>query len=229
MRRTPRGCIRGSRPCWKSAASGGSTPTRHVPSSSSGRAGTWCSSRPRPAARPCATTCPCSSASWSSPRPARSTSSPPRPWPTTRCTRCTASSGELKADIRTFTYDGDTPDDARQAIRKQGHVVVTNPDMLHTAFCRTTQVAEALANLRYVVVDELHIYRGVFGSHLTNVFRRLKRFGRFYGADPVFVSARPPWRTRRSTPRTSWRRRWCSSTRAGAPVERPLSCTTRPS
>ncbi|HVN71846.1 MAG TPA: DEAD/DEAH box helicase [Desulfomonilia bacterium] len=96
--------------------------------------------------------------------------------------------GELKADIRTFTYDGDTPDDARQAIRKQGHVVVTNPDMLHTGILpHHTKWQKLFANLKYVVVDELHVYRGVFGSHLTNVFRRLKRVCRFYGTDPVFI------------------------------------------
>jgi DEAD/DEAH box helicase domain-containing protein len=96
--------------------------------------------------------------------------------------------GELKADIKTFTYDGDTPDDARQAIRKQGHVVVTNPDMLHTGILpHHTKWQKLFANLRYVVVDELHVYRGVFGSHLTNVFRRLKRVCRFYGTDPVFI------------------------------------------
>ncbi|MDT8272030.1 MAG: DEAD/DEAH box helicase, partial [Desulfomonilia bacterium] len=96
--------------------------------------------------------------------------------------------GELKADIRTFTYDGDTPDDARQSIRKQGHVVVTNPDMLHTGIMpHHTKWQKLFANLQYVVVDELHVYRGVFGSHLTNVFRRLKRICRFYGADPVFI------------------------------------------
>ncbi len=96
--------------------------------------------------------------------------------------------GELKADIKTFTYDGDTPDDARQAIRKQGHVVVTNPDMLHTGILpHHTKWQKLFANLKYVVVDELHIYRGVFGSHVTNVFRRLKRVCRFYGQDPVFI------------------------------------------
>ena len=96
--------------------------------------------------------------------------------------------GELKADIKTFTYDGDTPDDARQAIRKQGHVVVTNPDMLHTGILpHHTKWQKLFANLKYVVVDELHVYRGVFGSHLTNVFRRLKRVCRFYGTDPVFI------------------------------------------
>ncbi len=96
--------------------------------------------------------------------------------------------GDLKADIKTFTYDGDTPDDARQAIRKQGHVVVTNPDMLHAGILpHHTKWQKLFANLKYVVVDELHIYRGVFGSHVTNVFRRLKRVCRFYGQDPVFI------------------------------------------
>ena len=96
--------------------------------------------------------------------------------------------GELKADIKTFTYDGDTPDDARQAIRKQGHIVVTNPDMLHAGILpHHTKWQKLFSNLKYVVVDELHVYRGVFGSHLTNVFRRLKRICRFYGQDPVFI------------------------------------------
>ena len=96
--------------------------------------------------------------------------------------------GELKADIKTFTYDGDTPDDARQAIRKQGHVVVTNPDMLHAGILpHHTKWQKLFSNLKYVVVDELHTYRGVFGSHVTNVFRRLKRVCRFYGQDPIFI------------------------------------------
>jgi DEAD/DEAH box helicase domain-containing protein len=95
---------------------------------------------------------------------------------------------ELKADIKTFTYDGDTPDDARQSIRKQGHVVVTNPDMLHAGILpHHTKWQKLFSNLRYVVVDELHTYRGVFGSHVTNVFRRLRRVCRFYGQDPVFI------------------------------------------
>jgi len=96
--------------------------------------------------------------------------------------------GDLKADIKTFTYDGDTPDDARQAIRKQGHVVVTNPDMLHAGILpHHTKWQKLFTNLRFVVIDELHVYRGVFGSHLTNVVRRLVRICRFYNADPVFI------------------------------------------
>ncbi len=95
---------------------------------------------------------------------------------------------DMKADIRTFTYDGDTPDDARQAIRKQGHVVITNPDMLHAGILpHHTKWQKLFSNLAYVVIDELHVYRGVFGSHLTNVLRRLKRICSFYGANPVFI------------------------------------------
>ena len=96
--------------------------------------------------------------------------------------------GELGADVKTFTYDGDTPDDARQAIRKQGHVVVTNPDMLHAGILpHHTKWQKLFTNLKYVVIDELHVYRGVFGSHLTNVLRRLVRICRFYGGEPVFI------------------------------------------
>ncbi|MGV8080540.1 MAG: DEAD/DEAH box helicase [Syntrophales bacterium] len=95
---------------------------------------------------------------------------------------------DLREDIRTFTYDGDTPDDARQAIRRQGHVVVTNPDMLHAGILpHHTKWQKLFMNLRFVVIDELHVYRGVFGSHLANVIRRLVRICRFYGADPVFI------------------------------------------
>ncbi len=96
----------------------------------------------------------------------------------------------LEADIKTFTYDGDTPADARQAIRAQGHLVVTNPDMLHQGILpHHTRWQKLFENLRFVVVDELHTYRGVFGSHLANLFRRLRRICRFYGSDPVFICA----------------------------------------
>ncbi len=95
---------------------------------------------------------------------------------------------ELQADIKTYTYDGDTPDDARQAIRKQGHVVVTNPDMLHAGILpHHTKWQKLFANLRYIVIDELHVYRGIFGSHMANVMRRLIRICRFYGQEPVFI------------------------------------------
>jgi DEAD/DEAH box helicase domain-containing protein len=87
-----------------------------------------------------------------------------------------------------FTYDGDTPSDARKAIREKSHVVLTNPDMLHTGILpHHTRWTRLFENLRYIVIDELHTYRGVFGSHLCNVLRRLRRIARFYGCDPQFI------------------------------------------
>jgi DEAD/DEAH box helicase domain-containing protein len=87
-----------------------------------------------------------------------------------------------------FTYDGDTPSDARKVIRERGHVVLSNPDMLHTGILpHHTKWVRLFENLRYIVLDELHTYRGVFGSHLANVLRRLARVARFYGSDPQFI------------------------------------------
>ena len=87
-----------------------------------------------------------------------------------------------------FTYDGDTPADARKAIREKSHIVLTNPDMLHTGILpHHTRWTRLFENLRYIVIDELHTYRGVFGSHLCNVLRRLRRIARFYGRDPQFI------------------------------------------
>ena len=87
-----------------------------------------------------------------------------------------------------FTYDGDTPADARKAIRERGHIVLTNPDMLHTGILpHHTRWQRLFENLQYIVLDELHTYRGVFGSHLANVLRRLRRIARFYGSDPQFI------------------------------------------
>jgi DEAD/DEAH box helicase domain-containing protein len=87
-----------------------------------------------------------------------------------------------------FTYDGDTPSDARKAIRERAHVVLTNPDMLHTGILpQHTKWMRLFENLRYIVLDELHSYRGVFGSHLANVLRRLRRVARFYGSNPQFI------------------------------------------
>jgi DEAD/DEAH box helicase domain-containing protein len=94
----------------------------------------------------------------------------------------------LGADIGTFTYDGDTPQDARKAIRARAHVVVTNPDMLHKGILpHHTKWVKLFENLRYVVIDELHSHRGVYGSHVANVIRRLHRLCRFYGSEPQFL------------------------------------------
>ncbi len=95
---------------------------------------------------------------------------------------------DLGADIRTHTFDGDTPETARRAIRSSGHLVITNPDMLHQGILpHHTLWVKLFENLRYVVVDEVHQYRGVFGSHVANVLRRLRRVAAFYGAHPLFI------------------------------------------
>jgi DEAD/DEAH box helicase domain-containing protein len=92
------------------------------------------------------------------------------------------------SDLRVFTYDGDTPQDARRAIRERANVVLTNPDMLHAGVLpHHTKWAKAFENLQYIVIDELHYYRGVYGSHLANVLRRLKRVCEFYGSKPKFI------------------------------------------
>ncbi len=90
--------------------------------------------------------------------------------------------------IGVFTYDGDTPSDARKAIREKSHIVLSNPDMLHTGILpHHTRWTRLFENLRYIVLDELHTYRGVFGSHLCNVLRRLQRIAKFYGSEPQFI------------------------------------------
>jgi DEAD/DEAH box helicase domain-containing protein len=90
--------------------------------------------------------------------------------------------------IGVFTYDGDTPQDARRTIRARAHLVLSNPDMLHSGILpHHPRWAKLFENLRYVVIDELHAYRGVFGSHLCNLLRRLRRVCRHYGSNPVFL------------------------------------------
>src|SRR2546430_16996342 len=93
-------------------------------------------------------------------------------------------------EMRMFTYDGDTPQDARRAVRARANLVLTNPDMLHSGILpHHTKWATLFQNLRYVVIDELHAYRGVFGSHLSNVLRRLHRICRHYGSAPPVIMA----------------------------------------
>jgi len=91
-------------------------------------------------------------------------------------------------ELGVFTYDGDTPADARRAIRGKAHVVLSNPDMVHSGILpHHPRWAKLFENLRFVIIDELHAYRGVFGSHLANIMRRLQRICRHYGSDPVFI------------------------------------------
>ncbi|HET9566961.1 MAG TPA: DEAD/DEAH box helicase, partial [Vicinamibacterales bacterium] len=91
-------------------------------------------------------------------------------------------------EIGVFTYDGDTPQDARRAIRGRAHIVLSNPDMVHSGILpHHPRWAKLFENLQFVIIDELHAYRGVFGSHLTNVLRRLRRICRHYGSNPAFI------------------------------------------
>jgi DEAD/DEAH box helicase domain-containing protein len=92
--------------------------------------------------------------------------------------------------LKMFTYDGDTPQDARRAVRARANLVLTNPDMLHSGILpHHTKWATLFQNLRFVVIDELHAYRGVFGSHVANLLRRLRRICQHYGSDPQFIMA----------------------------------------
>jgi DEAD/DEAH box helicase domain-containing protein len=96
---------------------------------------------------------------------------------------------DMGSDLCAFTYDGDTPQDARRAIRQRANIVLTNPDMLHTGILpHHTKWAKLFENLRYIVIDELHYYRGVYGSHLGNIMRRLRRLCEFYGSKPQFIA-----------------------------------------
>jgi DEAD/DEAH box helicase domain-containing protein len=92
--------------------------------------------------------------------------------------------------VRPAIYDGDTPSERRWQIRKWANVILTNPDMLHVGVLpHHDRWGDVLANLRYIVVDEAHVYRGVFGSHVGNVLRRLRRLARVYGAEPQLLLA----------------------------------------
>ncbi|MGH7760305.1 MAG: DEAD/DEAH box helicase [Candidatus Dormibacteraceae bacterium] len=96
----------------------------------------------------------------------------------------------LPIDLRADTYDGDTPPGRRTAIREGGHIVMTNPDMLHAGLLpHHTRWRRLFSSLDFVVVDELHTYRGLFGSQVANVIRRLKRICAFYGSSPTFICA----------------------------------------
>ncbi len=94
----------------------------------------------------------------------------------------------LENKLEAYTYDGDTSADKRRSIRKRVNILITNPDMLHMGILpHHTQWASYFSDLKYIVIDEMHVYRGVFGSHFANLMRRLKRICRFYSAAPLFI------------------------------------------
>ena len=145
------------------------------------------SRRPRRASR-CATRCRSSRRSPRTRRRARCSCSPPRRSGRTRWRSSASSSRTPGSRSPPACYDGDTPAPIRSAIRKAGQVVVTNPDMLHSAILpHHTKWFQLFEQLRVIVVDELHTYRGVFGSHVANVLRRLLRLCAHYGSNPVIV------------------------------------------
>lgn len=94
----------------------------------------------------------------------------------------------MDEEILSYTYDGDTAPGVRQKVRKAGHIIMTNPDMLHSGILpHHTKWVSLFENLKYIIIDELHTYKGVFGSHVAHVLRRLKRICAFYGSDPIFI------------------------------------------
>lgn len=121
--------------------------------------------------------------------------------------------------IRVFTFDGDTPPATRRALRNAGHIVVTNPDMLHCGILpHHTQWTKLFENLRYVVIDELHQYRGVFGSHLANVLRRLDRICKFHGVQPTYLASSATIANPAELARELTGRRFEAVTESGAPT-----------
>ena len=147
------------------------------------------SSRPAPPrASRCASTCPRSTSSAATPR-ARALYLYPTKALAQDQARALAAFG-LRKRVRPAIYDGDTPREARAQIRRSANVVLTNPDMLHVGILPNHAAwAELFANLAVVVVDEAHVYRGVFGSHVANVLRRLRRIAAAYGTEPRFLLA----------------------------------------
>lgn len=131
------------------------------------------------------------------------------------------------ADIGVFTYDGDTPSDARRAIRTRANVVLSNPDMLHSGILpHHPRWAKLFENLRFVVIDELHAYRGVFGSHVANVLRRLQRICRHYGSAPLFICSSATIANPRELAERLTANRSRSSTKAARPAARSISCSS---
>jgi DEAD/DEAH box helicase domain-containing protein len=96
---------------------------------------------------------------------------------------------KLHPEVTTATYDGDTPKEERSWVKRYGRLVITNPDMLHVGILPYhAGWATLFRNLRYIVIDEAHIYRGVFGAHVANILRRLRRVAALYGARPQFIA-----------------------------------------
>ncbi len=125
---------------------------------------------------------------------------------------------QTKISIKTYTFDGDTPASARKAVRAAGNIVITNPDMLHSGILpHHTIWIKLFENLKFVVIDEIHSYRGVFGSHFANLMRRLLRLCRFYGSSPQFICCSATIRNPREHAESLVGRRFAIIDKNGAP------------
>jgi len=134
---------------------------------------------------------------------------------------------EMGSDLCAFTYDGDTPQDARRAIRQRANIVLTNPDMLHTGILpHHTKWAKLFENLRYIVVDELHYYAACMASHLANIMRRLRRLCEFYGSKPQFIASSATIANPKELAETLMDGRFELIDRNGAPRARKFSSAT---
>ena len=193
-RPSPRG-RRGSRRCptssTRACATLGVRPAVHAPARGLGRrarAASTCSSRPAPPpGRRSRSTCPSSTRSRGEPKSRALYLYPTKALAQDQF-RTLSAYGVPR--LKPAIYDGDTPTEQRWQIRKWANVILTNPDMVHVGVLPNhDRWGDVLANLRYVVVDEAHVYRGVFGSHVANVLRRLRRLARIYGSEPQFLLA----------------------------------------
>ncbi|MBE5762344.1 MAG: DEAD/DEAH box helicase [Clostridiales bacterium] len=125
----------------------------------------------------------------------------------------------MGGDVKAYTYDGDTAASARKAVREAGHIVVTNPDMLHSGILPNhTKWVKLFENLKYIVIDEIHSYRGVFGSNLACVIMRLKRICNFYGSDPQFICCSATINNPRELAETLTGERFTLVDKSGAPT-----------
>lgn len=125
----------------------------------------------------------------------------------------------MDEDILSYTYDGDTAPGIRQKIRKAGHIVMTNPDMLHSGILpHHTKWVALFENLKYIVIDELHTYKGVFGSHVAHVIRRLQRICAFYGSNPTIICTSATIRNPRELAESLTNTKHALIEKSGAPV-----------
>ncbi len=177
-----------SAPLWPAEASIAYTHIRPRQSNTRSPARTLLSSRPLPAEKLFATTCPSYTQFWRILVRRAIFLFPTKALAEDQRLELQRLNDAVGGPLSCHTYDGDTPQDARRSIRDKANIILTNPDMLHTGILpHHTKWVKLFQNLQYIVIDELHYYRGVYGSHLANILRRLKRICEFHGSNPQFI------------------------------------------